>query len=53
MQLRRYAPNLRRSGIEIEWLGRTKYGYPVRITQHPAEDQAEEVNVEVSDVHPS
>jgi hypothetical protein len=42
---RRYAPNLRRSGIEIQWLRRSSEGFPVRITQRPAAGQAEEVNV--------
>jgi hypothetical protein len=44
-QLRRYAPNLRRNGIEIQWLGRSNEGYRVRITQRPADGRAEEVNV--------
>jgi hypothetical protein len=43
-QLRRYSPNLRRSGIEIQWLGRFKDGCRVRITQRPVVGQAEEVN---------
>jgi hypothetical protein len=44
-QLRRHAPNLRRNGIEIQWLRRSSEGYPVRITQRPADGPAEEVNV--------
>jgi hypothetical protein len=44
-QLRRYAPNLRRRGVEVEWLRRSNVGYPVRITGRPAEGQSEGVNV--------
>jgi hypothetical protein len=32
-QLRRYAPNLRRIGIEVEFLGRAKRGSVVRISR--------------------
>jgi hypothetical protein len=38
IELRRYAPSLRRVGIEIEWAGRANTGMQIRITGNPNAD---------------